>query len=183
MVVRWEQADGSFTDWSPELSTDAQGRMVLGQITIGPRAASGDAAGTGTRSHALTLEIRCASQGGVCHFSHARLDPQLVRLGVINVNTAPREVLLTMPGMTETRVTRLIEGRPYGDQSHKSRGIGDLLLSEALGTDDEEKLETFHQLGHLLTTHSDTFQILSLGQATDHNHVNATQRILTVVER
>ena len=183
MAVRWEQADGSFTDWSPELSTDAQGRIVIGQVTIGPPSASSEAAGKGTRSHTLTLEVRCASQSGICHVSRARLDPQLVRLGAINVNTAPREVLLAMPGMTETRVARLIEGRPYGDQNRKGRGIGDLLLSEALGTDDEEKLEAFRRLGHLLTTHSDTFQILSLGQATDHHHVNATQRIFTVVER
>ena len=179
MAVRWEQASGAFTEWSPELSTDAQGRIVIGQILIGESADTGP----GTVAHTLTLEVTCASQSGVCHLAHAQLDPRLVRLGAINVNTASREVLLAMPGMTEARVTRLMAGRPYGDRDGKSRGIGDLLAGDAFGTDDEEILNTFRQLGHMITTRSNTFQILSLGQATQQEKAQATQRILTVVER
>ncbi|MBI4342887.1 MAG: general secretion pathway protein GspK [Candidatus Omnitrophica bacterium] len=182
LSARWQQRDDTWTDWSPELSTDAQGRVVIGQITIGPPS-SAEGAGVGTRDYTLTLDLRCASQSGVCHLDHVGLDPQLIRLGAVNVNTASEEVLLALPGMTQAKVSRLLGGRPYGDRDQKGRGIGDLLLGDALGTDEEEILETFRQLGHLVTTHSDVFQIMSLGQSAQQDRGHATQRILTVVER
>ena len=174
MSVRVEQKDGQFTDWSPALSTDAQGRIVIGQVTVGMGQ---------TSPNTLALEVLCESPSGVCHFDHVRLDPQLVRLGAVNVNTAPREVLLALPGMTEAQADRLIAGRPYGDQEQKGRGVGDLLISDVFGADEEDKLAAFRRLAHLLTTHSDVFQIVSIGQAMDDDRANATQRILTVVQR
>ena len=77
----------------------------------------------------------------------------------------------------------MIAGRPYGDQEQKGRGIGDLLISDVFGVDEEDKLAAFRRLAHLLTTHSDVFQIVSVGQAMDDDRANATQRILTVVQR
>ena len=186
MSVRWEGRDGAMTAWSPALSTDAQGRVVIGHIMVGlpaPTDAGGPASGDGTPSQMLTLEVTCQSPGGICHFNHAQLDPQPIRVGPINVNTAPRDVLLALPGMTEALASRIIAGRPYGDQDHKGRGIGDLLMGEVLGTDEEERLEAFRRLAHLLTTRSDVFQIISLGQATDDDRTRATQRIITVVQR
>jgi hypothetical protein len=190
LSVRWERGDETLTEWSPALLTDAQGRIVIGQITIGPPAApspgspgAGEAGMDDTPSHTLTLEMMCASQSGICHFDHVRLDPQLIRVAPVNVNTAPREVLLALPGMTEALASRIIAGRPYGDQGQKGRGIGDLLVGEIFGTDEEEKLATFRRLAHLLTTRSDVFQILSLGQAIDDDRVDASQRILTIVQR
>jgi hypothetical protein len=172
--VRWQLADGTSTDWSPALSADAQGRVVIGQATIG---------GEGTPANEFTLEVTCASASGICHLDHVRLDPQLVRLGPVNVNTASLEVLRALPGMTDQLASRIIAARPYGDKDQKGRGIGDLLDGDVLGATDEDVLEVFRQMAHLLTTRSDMFQIISLGQALDEDRVGATQRIQTVIQR
>ena len=183
MSVRWERGDETFTDWSPPLSTDAQGRVVIGQITIGKPADPGQGPAEGTPSQTLTLEVTCSSPSGICHADHVRLDPQLIRIGPVNVNTAPVGVLLALPGMTDALASRIIAGRPYGDKNHTGRGIGDLFLGDVLGTDEEAKLETFRRLAHLLTTRSEVFQILSLGQGMDGSRVQATQRVQTIVQR
>ena len=174
LSVRWRLADGTSTDWSPALSTDAQGRLIIGQVTIG---------GGGTPANTLTLEAQCATPSGICHVDHVRLDPRLVRVGAVNVNTAPMEVLRALPGMTEQLASRIIASRPYGDKDQKGRGIGDLFVGEVLGTTEEDVLEVFRQIAHVLTTRSDMFQILSLGQALDDDRVGATQRIQTVIQR
>ena len=68
------------------------------------------------------------------------LDPQFIRVGPVNINTAPVEVLRALPGMTDALATRIIAHRPYGDQDQKGRGIGDLLLGDVLAADEEDKL-------------------------------------------
>lgn len=176
LSVRWAQPDGSFSEWSPALSSDERGRIVIGQVTIG-------APGRSATANALTLEVACASPGGVCHLDYLRLDPQLVRIGPVNVNTAPLEVLRALPDMTEALASRIIAARPYGDQDEKGRGIGDLLLGDVFGTDEEEKLAVFRRIAHLLTTRSEVFQIQSVGQAMDDDRAGAAQRILAVVQR
>ncbi|MDP3703828.1 MAG: type II secretion system protein GspK, partial [Candidatus Omnitrophota bacterium] len=174
LSVRWRLADGTSTVWSPALSTDAQGRVVIGQVTIG---------GDGTPANQFTLEATCASASGICHLDYVQLDPRLVRLGPVNVNTAPLEVLRALPGMTDELASRIISSRPYGDKEQKGRGIGDLLVGEVLGATDEDVLAVFRHIAHLLTTRSDMFQILSLGQAIDGDRVDASQRIQTVIQR
>ena len=57
-----------------------------------------------------------------------------------------------------------------------------VLLGDTLGADEEAKLAAFRQLAHLLTTRSDVFHILSLGQAMDGDRVEASQRVETVVD-
>ena len=174
IAVRWESQPGVFSEWSPALTSDAQGRIVLGQVAVGVDQAPPDS---------LTVELTCASTNGICHLDFIRLDPRLIRIGPVNVNTAPREVLAALPGMTSALVERIIAGRPYGDQRHKGRGIGDLLLGSVLGNDEEAKLEAFRRLAHLLTTRSDVFQIMSLGQMVDDDRPGAMQRITAVVQR
>ncbi|MBI4003897.1 MAG: general secretion pathway protein GspK, partial [Candidatus Omnitrophica bacterium] len=174
LSVRWQLADGTATDWSPGLSTDAQGRLVIGEVTIG---------GGGTPANTLAVEATCASTNGICHLDYVRLDPSLIRVGPVNVNTAPLEVLRALPGMTDQLASRIIAGRPYGDRDEKGRGIGDLLAGDVLGATEEDVLENFRRLAHVLTTRSDMFQILSVGQAIDGDRVDATQRIQTVIQR
>ncbi len=175
LAVRWLAADGTGTDWQnvPTLIADAQGRFAVGQIAIGDE----------TPTNTLLLEARCQSTDGVCHFAHARLDPQLVRVGPINVNTAPVEVLAALPGMTDALASRIIAGRPYGDQDQKGRGIGDLLLGDILGTTEEDVLDVFRSLAHLLTTQSNVFSIVSIAEAQQSGRLAASQRIQTIIQR
>lgn len=174
LAVRARRPDSSWEDWSPALTADAQGRVVVGRIRLGD-----DDAATAT----LAVQVACLSPGGVCHVSHLWLDPRLVRLGPVNVNTAPAEVLRALPGVTAAVAERLIAGRPYGDRQDKARGIGDLLLGDVLGSMDEDRLSLFRRLAHLVTTRSDVFEIICVGQATAQGRVVATQRIVTVVQR
>ena len=173
-ALRWEQANHAWTEWSPALTADVQGRVLVGQVTIG----MGE-----TSAALLTLQVQCASASGVCHFFSVQCDPQLIRLGPVNINTAPLGVLMALPGMSAALVSRIIAGRPYGDQEQKGRGIGDLLLGDVLGSDEEQRLAVFRQVAHLLTTRSDVFQIVSLGEALTSDRVEATQRINTVIQR
>ena len=174
LAVRWQRADLSYTDWTPELTTDAQGRVVIGQLAIG----LGD-----TPSGSLTLQVRCGSPSGVCHADHVRLDPRLVQVGGVNINTASEAVLRALPGVTETIAQRIMKGRPYGDLQQKGRGIGDLLLGDVLGSTEEDRLQIFRLMGHVVTTRSNVFRVLSLGEALDNGRSTATQRIVAVVQR
>jgi hypothetical protein len=174
MAVRWHTAPDQFGDWTPTLAADAQGRIVIGQVTVGMDASA---------ANTLTLQVRCDSPSGVCHALHVLLDPQLSVEGVINVNTAPTDVLLCLPGMTEAVAQRVIDGRPYGDQDQKARGIGDLLMGSVLGEEEEDKLERFRQFAHLLTVRSRVFRVMSHGESLEHNKRVAGQRIHAVVQR
>lgn len=173
-ALQWPATDGSSTDWSPPLSMDAQGRVVVGQVTIDPEA---------TPPETLTVDVACLSASGVCHLTRVQLDPRFVRIGPVNVNTAPLEALRALPGMTDALASRLIAGRPYGDQDNQHRGIGDLLIGTVLGATEEEKLAVFRRLANWVTVRSQVFQVRSLGQVLQGERVRAMQRIQTVIER
>ncbi len=175
MSVRWHLHDGSMSPWSVALSSDAQGRIVVGRIVIGPK--------EGTAANTLTLEVTCASVNKICHMDAVQLDPQLRRVGLVNINTAGLGVLRVLPGMTDTIASRVIAGRPYGDQGQKGRGIGDLLLTDALGITEEDRLAAFRKMAHLLTVRSDCFQIVAIGQTLHDDEVLATQRVQAIIQR
>jgi hypothetical protein len=84
-AVRWQQADASYTAWSPPLTADARGAVVVGEIAIGPPAPGELSGGSGTAPNTLVLEVQCKSASGICHVDHAQLDPQLIRLGPVNI--------------------------------------------------------------------------------------------------
>ncbi len=170
MAVRWSE-DG---EWTPPRITDAQGRLIVGEVTVGMEVAD---------PKTLHLEIRCESESHVCHFLHAMCDPQLILVGRINVNTASRDVLLSLSGMTEAIVDRIITGRPYGDQDSKGRGIGDVLIGSTLGETEEDRLERFRQLANWLTVRSQVFQVMSMGEAFERNRTAASKRIHAILQR
>jgi type II secretory pathway component PulK len=192
LALRWQRADETWTAWAYPPASDAQGRIFVGELVIGALAADEvEAFPDATASGQLALELRCTSPSGICRVDRVQLDPRLIQIGLVNVNTAPREVLAALPGATEALVERLIAGRPYGDQEGRARGIGDLLVAEVpatgelvLGAEEEDRLAVFRRWADVLTTRSHVFQILSLGQATGTDSAAAaSQRIQAVIER
>ncbi len=174
LAVRWQGADRAYTDWIPSRWTDEQGRIVVGQIAVGVG---------GAPSRTLTLQARCDSTSGVCHVDHLWLDPRPILVGMINVNTASRDVLLALPGVTETVADRLVAGRPYGNQDGKGRGIGDLLMGSILGETEADRLDRFRQMAHLITVRSNVFRVMSLGESLQVEQPAGIQRIQAVVQR
>ena len=60
----------------------------------------------------------------------------------ININTATKEEILTLPGVTEDTADKIIAGRPY-----KSRG--ELVQKNVLTKDDFKKISTMVTTGHM----------------------------------
>lgn len=186
LALRWQRADNTWTAWASPPATDAQGRIFVGELVIGALGSEASAAfPDATASGTLALELRCLSPSGVCRFDHVQLDPRLVQVGLVNVNTAPREVLRALPGATDALVDRLVAGRPYGDQEERARGIGDLLVTDVLGVEEADRLAAFRLLADWLTVRSQVFHLLSLGQAAgvDGAPGAAAQRIQAIIER
>ena len=173
----WRLADGTWTEWTPSLQPDINGRVVVGQVEVG----MGTARSTPART--LELRVRNDSSSGIAHLNWVSLTPQWLRPGVVNINTASRAVLMALPGMTASMADRLIAGRPYGNRDGKRRGIGDLLLSDALGASDQQRLEAFEPLANLITVRSNHFQLIATGQVLEHGRSVAEKRIRTVIER
>ena len=170
-------ADGTWTPWTPPLAPDHHGRVVVGQVTIG--------LGTpqSTPDRTLELRVRNDARDDICHLHWVSLTPRRILPGVININTASRAVLLALPGMTSAVADGIIAGRPYGNRDGKQRGIGDLLLSGALGATEAGQLDAFEPLANLITTRSGVFQLIATGQVLDHERPVAEKRIRTVIER
>lgn len=96
-------------------------------------------------------------------------DKRLV--GRININTAPREVLMTLPGMTAVTAQAIMRRRTGGQ--FPFAGVGELLTSETV-TD-----EQFKGLAERVTVRSSVFEIRSTGVTT----WGVRQTIVAVVDR
>ncbi len=84
--------------------------------------------------------------------------------GRININMAPREVLLAMPDMTETIADAIIAARPVTDAGGMSEQIMTTRRSPVwLLTEGIVDLPTFKRLGPWLTTSGDVFSFQVVG--------------------
>lgn len=82
---------------------------------------------------------------------------ETVRPGLININTAPAIVLAMLPGMDISQADAIVQ---YRQEQGAFADVGQLLLLETITN------ETFTQISDLLTTRSQTFQIVSTGETT-----------------
>lgn len=91
--------------------------------------------------------------------------------GLININTAPAEVLLCLPGMTEEAAAALVRRR--GEAPFESRG-------SLLASDLEEEISRglFDSIVDLITVNSDTYRVSSLGQVGETGIVSHVTVIL-----
>jgi general secretion pathway protein K len=94
------------------------------------------------------------------------------RAGLVNINTAPAEVLAAVPGLdaatAQTIVTtRAAQGEPFKD-------VGALLAVDGLGD------EAFMKAADTLTARSQTYRILAVGQ--DSDKLSATVTCINEIE-
>jgi DNA uptake protein ComE-like DNA-binding protein len=75
--------------------------------------------------------------------------------GLINVNTAPREVLVCLPGMTNQLADRIVERR--------SSDLGSFTTVADLGTVEGVDAEKFGSLLPYITVRSTVFEVLAVG--------------------
>jgi competence ComEA-like helix-hairpin-helix protein len=81
-----------------------------------------------------------------------------IRKGLVNVNTAPAEVLMALPGMDEAAARAIVQRR---ETTGPYENLGDLLEDEGMSTD------VFRRVADALTTRSRTFCVRSTGQDAD----------------
>lgn len=95
-----------------------------------------------------------------------------VASGRININTAPRPVLLALPGMTEELADRMLEWRAgkvtVNDEERPSpngkapfESISDFLTNDAVwnNASDEDRLEIYRYFANLITVNSQVFLV------------------------
>jgi DNA uptake protein ComE-like DNA-binding protein len=152
-----------------ELVPDDKGRISFGMIEI--------------TTGILDLFLINNSPSQIAHFKYAVLSPKLKIDGKVNINTATKPLLLALPGIDEEVAERIINDRPFGNQNELKRGIGDLLDSDILDSDETKKKEKFKQISNLTTTKSDVFEIIVTGQRLLKGKVVAEKKLRTVFER
>lgn len=112
------------------------------------------------------------------------IDGQEYRIpGLINVNTAPAEVLESLPNITNAIATAI-----EGSGSKPFTSIGDLVddVTEITGTGTKwNKEEAFRSISNLIATRSNVFTVYVTAQITDEamSTVYAEKRIVAIVDR
>jgi len=180
--VAVQRADGSWSSFSPVLEPGPSGMAIYGTVEIGTGSAQS------APSQTLAIRIKNGSLTGTAHADFVQLDPQLVSVGRLNVNTAPVEVLQALPGVDAATAEAIIANRPY-------ERTGDLLLSGAMGSlgsgdgsSDDRRLEDqverrFAALANLVTVRSNVYEVVAVAQAVRGGRVVAQQKVRTVIER
>ncbi|MDP2921051.1 MAG: type II secretion system protein GspK [Candidatus Omnitrophota bacterium] len=177
IAVSVHLADDTWTPFTPGLTPGPDGGIVFGNIEIGTEGAVSTPKGT------LEIKIKNSSETGASHFDFIRLDPVNKLYGRVNINTASSIVLVALPGVDEAIANSIISNRVFGNKNGLNLGIGDLLISGALGSNDEEKKTRFKQISNLVTFHSDCYRIIATGQTLENGKVMAEKKIWVVFER
>ncbi len=128
---------------------------------------------------------------GDTSFQAGDLDGKEYRIpGLINVNTAPVEVLKSLPNGAGATIGNAIALAIEGSGSKPFMSIGDFVdkvaeITDTLATNkwDEEKIS--RSISNLITTRSNVFTVYVTAQITDEaiSNVYAEKRILAIVDR
>jgi len=101
------------------------------------------------------------------------LPPKQRRIdGLINVNTAPSQVLQCIPGITEEQVASIVDIR-------QSIGTDDMLTSAWLVIKEALDLDTYEKITPYITARGQQFMIESLGYA---DHIGMVTRLQVIVD-
>ncbi|MBU0759377.1 MAG: lamin tail domain-containing protein, partial [Candidatus Omnitrophica bacterium] len=170
-------ADGTWTAFTPFLTPGPDGAILFGNIEIGTGSPLSSPSGV------LELKIKNTSKTGGAHFDFIRLDPLNFIDGRININTASGKVLSVLPGIDEQVADSIVSNRVFGNKNNLGLGIGDLVYSDALGSEETEKKLRFKRVSNLITVHSDIYRIIVTGQVLDEDRVLSEKKIWAVFER
>lgn len=142
-----------------------------------------------------TVKFQPQGDGGICDEITVADPPEKPVPGRINLNTAPPEVLLSLPGVDETVAKDILN---YRETKGPFEEIGDVLECWTLlrpgynGKDDDEdgyiddekeKEFLFYKFSNLISVRSYNFTIISLGQILKAGSPVAEKKILVVVDR
>lgn len=176
ITASYKKADGSWQTLTQGAIPNEEGLVFCGSISIGEEELAG------TENNTLEIKIRNVSSTSTAHFYYLRLDPVNNVYGRVNINTAPKKVLLSLPNMNSQAADAIINERPFGNKSDIYRGIGDLFLSSVF-SGDSDRIEKLKSLSSLVTVRSNVFEVISRAQILDQETVIATQEIKSVIER
>ncbi len=105
--------------------------------------------------------------------------------GLINVNTAPEEVLLSLPNVDATIANKIFTSgqKPFTSIRHLVDNVTEITDTSATNKWGEEKI--FRSISNLITTRSNVFTVYVTAQITDEaiSSVYAEKRILAIVDR
>ena len=101
----------------------------------------------------------------------------------MNLNTASKKVLSVLPGIDEQVADGIIKNRVFGNKNGLRLGIGDLILTDALGPNDADKKTLFKQISNLVTVHSDIYRIIVTAQVLEKGNVLSEKKIWAVFQR
>ena len=175
-TVSYRKADNSWQVLAQNIIPDEEGLASCGIVSIGQDYPNG------TLDNVLEIKLRNVSDTNISHFYYLRLDPLRNVYGRVNINTAPQEVLTTLPNMSGGAASSIINNRPLGNMDGIYKGIGDLFLIDIFG-DYEEKIRSIGSLSNYITVRSNVFKIIARAQVLDRDRVVATQEIKTIIER
>jgi type II secretory pathway component PulK len=170
-------ADDTWTSFTPPLTPGPNGAIFFGNIEVGTKSAVSTPDGT------LELKIRNSSDTGAAHFDFIRLEPLNNIYGRININTASKKVLASLPGIDDSTADNIINQRVFGDNNGLKLGIGDLIYTNALGSADMDRKNRFKQIANLVTIHSDSYRIIVTGQMLEKGKVVAEKKIWVLFDR
>lgn len=164
---------GNLEEWTPDFEKKANQKissffdLINAQVSI-PGKSKKDANGKSTQAPATVYDspLKDAAQRRELFpklFEHATIFEESDIPARINVNTAPREVLLAVPEISESDVEAIVQLRPDYSSGTAPAAIFDTpawLLTEAnLTTDTLKKLEKY------VTTKSQVYRVQALGYA------------------
>ncbi|MBL7197946.1 MAG: general secretion pathway protein GspK [Candidatus Omnitrophica bacterium] len=176
IIVSYKKADESWQILAQEIIPNEEGLAYCGIINIG------EDRPYGTPNNILEIKLENASDSAITHFYYLRLDPLQNVYGRININTAPKEVLLALPNIGESDALKIIEKRPFGNKDGIYKGIGDLFFIDIF-RNDPDKYNKLGILSNYITVRSNIFCITARAQVLDQDRVIATQEIKTIIER
>jgi hypothetical protein len=177
IAISMRLADNTWTAFTPGLTPGPDGSIVFGDVEIGTGSA------VSSPDNTLEIKIKNASETGAAHFDFIKLDPVNNLYGRININTASREVLCALPGIDETVADSIVSNRVFGNKNGLNLGMGDLISTDALGSNDLDKKNRFRQISNLVTIHSNCYRIIVTGQIIEKGKILAEKKIWVVFER